>query len=239
VRPGQIDTETVQMLVSRTLDGAPEGAWLTAEESATLLGAYGIPLATARVVTDAAGAATAQREIGRPVAVKLAAAVHKRDVGGVVLSVGTPDDAAAAVATIEGELRDHRRSDLAGRYLVQEMVGDGVEVLVGLTHDPSCGPLVMVGLGGTLVELLRDVAVRITPLTDVDVDEMLASLKTAPLLTGYRGSAPVDVPALRDLLFRISALVEDVPEIRELDLNPVFVRTQGLVAVDARIRVAR
>jgi acetate---CoA ligase (ADP-forming) len=128
----------------------------------------------------------------------------------------------------------------ADAFLVQEMIGDGVEMVVGVTHDPSFGPLVMTGMGGTLVELLKDVAVRITPLTDEDVDQMLSSLRMRPLLTGFRGQPPADIDALKDLLYRINAMVEDLPEVAELDLNPVFVREQGqgVAAVDVRMKVA-
>jgi acetate---CoA ligase (ADP-forming) len=120
------------------------------------------------------------------------------------------------------------------------MVGDGIEMVVGVTHDPSFGPIVMAGMGGTLVELIRDVSVRVTPLTDQDVRDMLLDLRMAPLLTGYRGSPPADVRALKDLLYRINAMVEDVPEIAELDLNPVFVRPdgRGVVAVDVRMKLS-
>jgi len=100
------------------------------------------------------------------------------------------------------------------------------------------GSLVMVGLGGTLVELLGDVAVRIAPLTDCDIEDMLQSLKSYPLLTGYRGAPALDVDALRQMLHRVSALVDDLPEIAEMDLNPVFVLQKGAVAADVRIRFA-
>jgi acetate---CoA ligase (ADP-forming) len=109
---------------------------------------------------------------------------------------------------------------------------------VGVTHDRMFGPILLAGMGGTLVELLKDVSVRIHPLTDVDVDEMLTGLRGYPLLHGYRGSDPVDVDALKALLFRVSALVEAVPELDEMDLNPVFVRRRGVAAVDARIKLA-
>ena len=120
------------------------------------------------------------------------------------------------------------------------MVGDGVEMVVGVSHDPSFGPIIMTGMGGTLVELLKDVSVRITPLTDVDVVDMLRNLRMQPMLTGYRGAPPADVDALKDLLYRINAMVEDLPEVAELDLNPVFVRPerQGVVAVDVRMKLA-
>jgi acyl-CoA synthetase (NDP forming) len=112
-----------------------------------------------------------------------------------------------------------------------------VELLVGVVHDASFGPVVACGAGGTAVELLKDVAVRITPLTDVDAAEMVRSLATFPLLNGYRGAPKADVAALEDLLLRVSALVEAHPEITELDCNPVKVLADGAVVVDARIRV--
>ncbi len=216
-----------------------EGRWLSSEEAEGLLSAYGVPLARSRVVATADEAAAAQEEFGRPVAVKVAAAIHKADVGGVKLGLSTPDAARAAVESIRTALIEAGMEQHADSYLVQEMVGDGVEMVVGVTHDPSFGPIILTGMGGTLVELLRDVSVRITPLTDRDVDEMLTDLRMAPLLRGYRGSPPADVGALRDLLFRINAMVEDVPEVAELDLNPVFVREDGsgVVAVDVRMKL--
>jgi acyl-CoA synthetase (NDP forming) len=125
------------------------------------------------------------------------------------------------------------------RFLVQRMVAAGVEMLVGVVHDPSFGPVVACGAGGTAVELLRDVQVRITPMTDADAAAMVRSLATFPLLGGYRGAPPADVPALEDLLLRVGAMVEAHPEVAELDLNPVMVlpRGQGAVVVDARVRV--
>src|SRR5690606_6033798 len=125
--------------------------------------------------------------------VKVAAAIHKADVGGVQLGLSTPDEARDAVERIRAALLAADLEQHAHSYLVQEMVGDGVEMVVGLTHDPSFGPIILTGMGGTLVELLRDVSVRITPLTDRDVDEMLGDLRMAPLLRGYRGSPPADV----------------------------------------------
>jgi acetate---CoA ligase (ADP-forming) len=172
--------------------------------------------------------------------VKSAAPVHKTELGGVRLGLARPEQVADAVDQIRRDLERAGRADVVAHgFLVQEMVGDGVEMVVGVTHDPMFGPLLMAGMGGTLVELLKDVAVRIHPLTDLDVDEMLTSLKGYPLLTGYRGSEPVDVEAFTALLFRVSALVEEVPEIDQLDLNPVFVRRRGVAAVDARAKLAR
>jgi len=121
--------------------------------------------------------------------------------------------------------------------IVQEMVPGGVEVIVGLTQDPSFGPLIMFGLGGIQVELVKDVAFRIHPLTDVDARDMVHSIKGYPLLNGWRGSPPADVEALEQLLLRISAMVEDMPELAEMDLNPVKVLSpgNGCCVVDARV----
>ena len=117
------------------------------------------------------------------------------------------------------------------------MVEDGVELLVGVVHDASFGPVIACGAGGTAVELLKDVAVRLTPLTDLDAAEMVRSLATFPLLDGYRGGPKADVGALEDLLLRVGALVETHPEVAELDCNPVVALPDGVVVVDARVRV--
>ena len=129
-----------------------------------------------------------------------------------------------------------RRFEVDG-FLVQRMVAGGVELLVGVVHDPSFGPVLACGAGGTAVELLKDVAVRLTPLTDLDAAEMVRSLATFPLLDGYRGAPKADVGALEDLLLRVGALVEAHPEVAELDCNPVEVLPDGVVVVDARVRV--
>jgi acyl-CoA synthetase (NDP forming) len=121
--------------------------------------------------------------------------------------------------------------------ILQPMAPDGVELIVGVVHDQSFGPVVACGAGGTSAELIRDVAVRITPVTDLDADEMLRSLKTFPLLDGYRGAEPCDVAAVEDVLLRVSAMVEAHPEITELDCNPLIARPDGALIVDARLRV--
>ena len=182
-------------------------------------------------------AAAAQAELGGTVAVKIAAAIHKSDVGGVALGLDSPSAASEALVAIRRSLNDAGLAEHTGEFLVQEQVLDGVEMIVGVNHDPDFGPLVLAGLGGTMVELLGDVAIRITPLSDTDVDEMLRSLRSYRLLTGYRNSPPLDVAAFAELLHRVSAMVEDIPELTELDLNPVFVRQHGAVVADIRIRL--
>jgi acetate---CoA ligase (ADP-forming) len=234
-----VDEAVARAVVEDALGEADE-VWLTASQTERLLRAFGIPTARAHSVGTPEEAAAAQRELDGPVAVKLAAPIHKTELEGVRLGLLTPDEAVHAARDMAGALRAHGREDLLeDGFVVQEMVADGVEMVVGVSHDPMFGPVLLVGLGGTLVELLADVSMRIHPLTDHDIDDMLIGLRGYPLLTGYRGSAPLDVLALKNVLVRVNALVETVPEIREMDLNPVFVRLSGVAAVDARIRLAR
>lgn len=217
--------------------------WLTADETYALLRCYGLPLAPQRTAsTPEAAAAAAEdliRETGIP-AVALKAVgpglLHKTDLGAVRLGLGT----AAAVRAAADELR--RTLTAAGHppaeWLVQSMAAPGVEMIVGVVHDPRFGPVVACGAGGTLVEVLHDVAVRLTPLTAEDAREMIASLKIAPALGGIRGRPPADVGALTDVLLRIGGMVEDLPQIAELDCNPVIVHERGATIVDVRVRVA-
>jgi acetate---CoA ligase (ADP-forming) len=237
VTPPGIDPGCGRSVAGEVLAGQPGGGWASAEAAAQLLAAYGIPAARSRLVRTPAEAAAAQAELDRPVVVKIAAAIHKSDVGGVALGISTPQAAAGAVTAIRARLADAGIAGHAAEFLVQEQIRDGVEMIVGVTHDPAFGPLVLAGLGGTVVEVLGDVAVRITPLSDTDVDEMLRSLRSYRLLTGYRQTPPLDVAAFAELLHRVSAMVEDIPEIAELDLNPVFVRQHGAVVADVRIRL--
>ena len=160
-------------------------------------------------------------------------ALHKSDVGGIVLGVS------GDVAVAEAFDRVTSVVDDATGALVQEYVPDGHEVIIGMTEDPSFGPLLAFGLGGVFVELIGDIAFRIHPLTDIDADEMIGEVRAARLLEGYRGEAPGDVGALREALLRVSAMIDDLPEIAEMDLNPVKVLPpgRGLRVVDLRIRV--
>jgi acetate---CoA ligase (ADP-forming) len=240
VEVGDADEQTARRVVADALPETAESAWLDARQTEQLLSAFGIATARARIVRTREEGAAALEELGEPVAVKSAAPVHKTELGGVRLGLTRPEQVADAIDQIARDLKAAGRADVAEHgFLVQEMVRDGVEMVVGVSHDPTFGPLLLAGIGGTLVELLKDVSVRIHPLTDVDVEEMLTSLRGYPLLTGYRGSRPVDVEAFKALLFRMSALVEAVPEIDEIDLNPVFVRRRGVAAVDARVKLAR
>ena len=228
------DVERARGIVNA--DQSTANGWLDTLTVAALLEACGIPSVRSRLVSTPEEAEQAQVAFGGTVVVKTAAAIHKSDVGGVRTGVATGAAAAAAVRTIRAALAAAGLPDDAGQFLVQEQVDTGLEMIVGVNRDPLVGPLVVVGRGGTAAEVLGDVAVRVAPLTDHDVDEMLASLRSYPLLTGYRGAAVLDVAALRDVLHRISTLVAEVPEIAEIDLNPLFVLEHGVAVADARIR---
>jgi acyl-CoA synthetase (NDP forming) len=165
--------------------------------------------------------------------------LHKSDIGGVILGLDSAEAVAAAVRTL-GERLSRAGLEQSAVELQREVRG-GIEALVGVVSDPTFGPLVVCGLGGVQVELLRDASFRMPPVTDLDAAEMIDRLRLKPLLDGYRGAPAGDHDALLDLVQRVSALVEAVPELREMDLNPVKVLPpgQGVVAVDARVRVGR
>jgi acyl-CoA synthetase (NDP forming) len=226
--------ETAAVIAGALADGP---RWLTPQESATVLSCYGIPAAESRFVTTPREAGLAAREIGGRVVLKAIApdVVHKTEAGAVRLGLEGPTRTERAAKEMRAAL-EATGSTVTG-FMVQAMVEPGVEMIVGVVHDPSFGPVVAVGAGGTAVELVKDVRVGITPLTDLDAAEMIRSLATFPLLTGFRGAPKADVAALEDVLLRVGALVDVHREISEMDLNPVVVHPQGAVTIDARIRV--
>jgi acetate---CoA ligase (ADP-forming) len=210
--------------------------WLTSEDVWTLLNCYGIPVLRQRIVSGVEEVSAAAAELGGPVALKAIAPglLHKTEAGAVRLGLSTADVAAAA-REMDSRLRN--AGMVPSGFLLQRMASPGVEMIVGVVHDRQFGPVVACGAGGVLVELLKDVSVRLAPLSRRDAEEMVRELRSFPLLTGYRGSAAGDVAALVDTIVRVSALVEDLPQIAELDLNPVLVHASGVTVVDARIRV--
>jgi acetyl coenzyme A synthetase (ADP forming)-like protein len=226
---------------SRVLDAARArgGGWLEAGEAFRLLEAYGIPCAAHETARDAEGAAAAAARVGFPVAVKLdgEAFLHKSDVGGVVL--GLRDEAAVRDAATRLSARARAAAPGAPwRLLVQRMAEPGTELLMGVRADPVFGPLLAVGLGGVQVEVWKDVAFGLVPLTRVLARRLLERLRGFPLLQGYRGSPRVDLAAVEDALLRLSRLAEERPEVVEIEMNPVVAGPGGVVAVDARVRVA-
>ncbi|MGD0319728.1 MAG: acetate--CoA ligase family protein, partial [Nitrososphaerales archaeon] len=224
-------------LVSRAL--ASKESWLGPASTSALLGYYGIPMVRTAEAGDPVQAARAASEFPGRVVLKASAPglLHKTELDAVKVGL-EPKDVEAAAKKMGARLE---KSGVSGAsFLVQEMISEAVEMFVGITNDPNFGPLLACGIGGALVELLRDVSVRLTPLTDVDAQQMVRSLRTFPVLDGYRGAPKHDVKALEEVMLRLSQLVEDIPEVAELDLNPVMVLLEGrgAVVVDARIRVA-
>jgi acetate---CoA ligase (ADP-forming) len=229
-----LDFDRARAVIGRALTRG--GGWLDPAASEELLTAFGIPVAPTRLARDETGAAAAATALGFPVVLKAVGPtiLHKTEVGGIRL--GLADEAAVAAAA--GDLKKRLGADLTD-FAVQPMVPGGTEVIVGVTQDSTFGPLIVYGSGGTLVELLADVAFRLCPLTDVDASRMLDEVKGTALLRGYRGAPRGDENAVKDLLLRVSAMVEKCPDIREMDLNPVKVLPEGVRVVDVRIRVGR
>ncbi len=228
--------EEAAAIISQQL--AEGEGWLSPERVTALLRCYGLPLVPTHTVPDAEAAVRAAAELGGPVAIKATAAglIHKSDAGGVRLDL--LGETAVREAANEIEASVQRAGHKLTGLVVQPMVApDGVELIVGVVNDRSFGPVVACGGGGTTAELIKDVAVRITPLSDSDAHEMLRSLKTFPLLTGYRGAKQCDLDAIEEVVLRVSAMVEAHPEIVELDCNPLIARPDGAVIVDARVRV--
>jgi acetate---CoA ligase (ADP-forming) len=227
--------QSVRARIRAWRDANPGEHWLALDDIAALLQTVGIRIAPhMRTAADTNAVLAAARELGFPVVLKAIAPglVHKSDVGGVALDLR--DANAAAVAA------DKMRATLpVTGFIVQRQLPRGVEALVGVTLDPSLGPLLVAGIGGTAVELYKDVAFRVTPITDLDAKEMLGELRGGALLDGFRGAPPADRQAFVDVILKVAALVEVIPELLELDLNPVILGEPGAgaVVVDARMRL--
>ena len=237
-----IKRERARNIIEKAMTrSAQRPLWFSAQEIADLLSCYGVRFAETIMSKTAAEAAAAGSRLGFPVAVKLASPsiTHKTDVGGVKLNLTSESEVERAFSDIKARLAEINREDEMEGVTVQRMVTGGTEAIVGMTEDPSFGPLIMFGLGGIYAELMKDVAVRLHPLTDSDAKELVSSIKMRKLFEGFRGSPPADTAAVEDLLLRLSAMIEDIPQIAELDFNPVKVmpRGEGYWVVDARIMV--
>jgi len=211
--------------------------WLRPSEVDGLLSCYGLQMAQSRLVRSPADAGDAAEEMGGLVVVKVVSPtlIHKTEAGAVRVGLSGRSEVSRAAQQMSRSVEElgHRVEG----FLVQRQVPDGVEMLVGVVNDPLFGPVVACGAGGVTAELLKDVAVRLTPLTDRDATEMLCELRTYPLLEGYRGAPAADVASLEELILRVNALVEAHPALVEMDCNPVMATPAGAVIVDARIRV--
>jgi acyl-CoA synthetase (NDP forming) len=235
-----IDSRKASRIVSSALGkSTARPLWLDDDSVAGLLDAYGIRLTQSRPARSSEEAMKAAIETGFPVVVKLVSdsIVHKTEVGGVVLDLRSEKEVAQGFAKIRENLVSLGREHEMQGVLVQQMISGGIETIIGVTQDPSFGPLIMFGMGGIHAELFKDVTFRIHPLTDVDAHEMVRAVKAYQLLEGWRGAKASDIESLEELLLRVSAIVEELPQIAELDLNPVKVLEgdKGYVVVDARV----
>lgn len=206
-------------------------------EAKTICIEYGIPVTKFRVAETAHEAVKFAEEIGYPTVLKIVSpdVIHKFDVGGVALSLESPNDIQVAYKKILENVRKHKPGAKVKGILVQEMAPSSTEVIVGSKKDPQFGPALMFGLGGIFVEVLKDVTFRIAPLTKQDAREMITEVKAYPILRGYRGQPSSDIDAIVEILLNTSKLVMDYKEIIELDLNPIMVYEKGAKTVDARI----
>ncbi len=234
------DLERARRTCRRALDERGDG-WLSVDESRAALDAAGLTIADGGVARDQDEAVAIADDVGYPVAVKLASIdiVHKTEIGGVVLDLESPDEVRRAFRDIRRRLEEEGRVGAMEGVLVQPMLGRATEVMIGVEQDPLFGPVVAFGLGGVHVEVLEDVAFRTTPMTDRDAHGMIREIRGLRLLEGYRGHPAADLEALEEGLLRLSVLVDAVPEIAEVDLNPVFAFPpgRGYRVADARIRV--
>jgi acyl-CoA synthetase (NDP forming) len=230
-----VDLEAARRLVAEALGRHPEGLWLDPSAARELLTSVGVRVVPTISVDDADSAVRAASELGSPVVLKAGsgAIVHKSDVGAVHLGLGTPDEVRAAFTAMEASLGDQM-----GGAVVQPMLPPGVETIIGITRDRSFGSLVLFGMGGFQAELVQDTALRILPLTDIDAHELIRALRGSALLFGYRNTPTMAVDALEDLLLRVGGLADAIPEVAELDCNPVIVSPTDATAVDVKIRLA-
>jgi acetyl coenzyme A synthetase (ADP forming)-like protein len=230
-----VGAEEARATIARALERGDE--WLSPADTWSVLSCYGLPLVEQRGGLSLDEVRAVAEGLGGEVALKAHAAglVHKSEVGAVALAVPVAE-ADAAARRMDARLREAGLGPAT--FTLQRMAAPGFEMIVGAVHDSQFGPVLACGAGGTLVELLKDVSLRIAPLAERDAREMVSELKTYPALTGYRGAAPRDVDALVDVILRAGTLVDDLPEVRELDLNPVVVHETGATIVDARMRVA-
>lgn len=210
---------------------------LTEFESKELLKQVGIPVVETRLARTEKEAISLSRKIGFPVALKIASpdVTHKTDSGGVRLSLNSVAEIKKAYREIIEAVRQQYPKALIQGISVQKMVRPGTEVIVGTSKDPQFGPVMMFGLGGIFVEVLKDVSFRIIPVDRRDAQEMIEEIKGYPLLQGYRGKEPANIPALVEIILKISELINENPQIKELELNPIFAYGDDALAVDARI----
>ncbi len=210
---------------------------LTEVESKQLVAEAGIPVVETKLAKTKAEAISISQKMRFPVVLKIVSPdiIHKSDIGGVKLGLANATQVGKAYTEIMAAAKKaNKKADIQG-ISVQKMARPGVEVIMGMSKDAQFGPVLMFGLGGVFVEVLKDVAFRIVPLNRRDASQMIREIKGYPLLEGYRGQEPANITALEDLLLKLSDFVDKNPKIKEMDLNPIFAYKDGALAVDARV----
>lgn len=210
---------------------------LTEVEAKELLKQAGVSVIETKLAVSREEAISISQQLGFPVVLKIVSPdiIHKSDAGGVKLNLETPEQVGKSYDEMMAAIKKQNPNARINGVSVQKMARPGVEVIIGVSKDAQFGPVIMFGLGGILVEILEDVSFRIIPLTRRDAREMIKEIKGYPLLEGYRGQEPVDISNLEELILKVSSFIEQNPEVKELDLNPVFAYGDGAIAVDARI----
>ena len=231
---GNLRVADAQSIIDAFLARMPGGGWLSAGEADDLLRCYGLPMVEFRRAGDADAAVQAAARLGGHVVIKadVPGLLHKTAAGAVELDLRGADEVRAAMSRLQARFA----SRMAG-VLVEPMITGGIETIVGVVQEPVFGPVVVFGLGGVATDVLGDHVARLAPLTGADADDLIHSIRAAPALLGQPGRPAADIGAVRDTLLRVSRLADDLPQVAELDLNPVIARPDGVIAVDARIRV--
>ena len=209
------------------------------QESKEILAAYGFTIPQSKLARSSDEAISAASIIGYPVVMKVVSPdiIHKSDIGGVKIGLTGPSQVKDTYELMMMRIREREPSARLQGVLIQEMVAEGREIIVGMTRDPQFGPMLMFGLGGIYVEVLRDVSFQLAPITSDEALEMLLGTKTYKLLQGVRGEKSVDMQLVAECIQRISQLSMDFPQIKEMDINPLKISSEGATAVDARIRI--
>ncbi len=212
---------------------------LLEHEAYEFLGVYGLPIPKFALATNEDEAVSAAEKIGYPVVLKIVSPdiVHKSDVGGVKVDLSSEEEVRKWFSTIMLNVRSRAPTARVAGILIQEMVPQDLEVIVGSTRDPVFGPVVMFGLGGIFVEVLRDVSFRVAPLTEADVEDMIREIRAYRVLEGYRGSPPRDLESLKKVIFGLESMLSELEDVEAVDLNPVILypRGRGALIVDARV----
>ena len=206
-------------------------------EAKELLREYGIPVPDFKLIKSEDEIVGLAKEINFPIVMKIVSPdiIHKTEAGGVKVGIKDEKEAKAAYQDIIYKVKKYKKEAKISGIIAYSMIPQGTEIIIGMMKDPHFGPVIMFGLGGIFVEILKDISFRILPLEERDAEEMISEIKGYQILKGIRGETPKDVKSIRDVLMKISQLVMENPEIKEIDLNPVFVFNKGLQVVDARI----